>query len=68
MCEANVYLLRGGHEELIMESVDVLEPRGKDEIYLRSIFGEQKTLHARIKTTSLLEHRIVLETPGEFEV
>lgn len=60
MCEANAYLVRGGQEELVMEGVDVIEPRG-EELYLRSIFGEQKFLKARLKTTSLVEHRILLE-------
>jgi len=61
MCEANAYLLQEDREELIMEGVDVLEPQG-DQIYLRSIFGEQKFLQARLKTTSLLEHKTLLET------
>ncbi|MGQ9653646.1 MAG: CooT family nickel-binding protein [Thermodesulfobacteriota bacterium] len=60
MCEANAYLVRESGEELVMESVDVLEPRG-DRLYLRSIFGDQKLIPARLKTTSLLEHRILLE-------
>lgn len=60
MCEANAYILREDKEELVMEGVDVVEPRGK-QIYLRSIFGDQKTLNARLKTTSLLEHKILLE-------
>jgi predicted RNA-binding protein len=63
MCEANAYLVRDDREELIMEGVDVLEPQG-DRIFLRSIFGEQKFLNARLKTTSLLEHKILLETTG----
>jgi predicted RNA-binding protein len=60
MCEANAYLVRGDQEELVMEGVDVMEPRG-EELYLRSIFGEQKFLRARLKSTSLVEHRILLE-------
>ncbi|MEJ5377689.1 MAG: CooT family nickel-binding protein [bacterium] len=60
MCEANAYLLKGDQEELVMEAVDVLEPRG-EELYLKSIFGEQKFLRARLKSTSLVEHRILLE-------
>lgn len=60
MCEANAYLIKGEEEELIMEGVDVIEPRG-EELYLRSIFGEQKFIRARLKTTSLVDHRIVLE-------
>lgn len=63
MCEANAYLVKGDREELVMEGVDVLEPRGQ-ELYLRSIFGEQKFLRAKLKSTSLVEHRILLE-PSE---
>lgn len=60
MCEANAYLLKDDKEELVMEAVDVIEPRG-EELYLKSIFGEQKFLRARLKTTSLVEHKIILE-------
>ncbi len=60
MCEANAYLIKGDREELVMEGVDVMEPRG-EELYLRSIFGEQKFLRARLKSTSLVEHKILLE-------
>jgi predicted RNA-binding protein len=60
MCEANAYLLKGEREELVMEAVDVIEPRG-EELYLKSIFGEQKFLRAKLKTTSLVEHKIILE-------
>jgi predicted RNA-binding protein len=60
MCEANAYLLKGEREELVMEAVDVIEPRG-EELYLKNIFGEQKFLRAKLKTTSLVEHKIILE-------
>ncbi|MFZ7113421.1 MAG: CooT family nickel-binding protein [Desulfatiglandales bacterium] len=60
MCEASAYILKDGEERLILESVDTLENEG-DEISMVNIFGEQKRLKARIKTLSLLDHRIVLE-------
>ena len=60
MCEANVYLVKEGKEELILEDLSVLRPE-KDEIYLQSIFGEQKKVKARIKEMNLLDHRIILE-------
>jgi len=63
MCEANVYLLRDGKEELIFENVDVIEPQG-EKIYLRNLFGDQKVLNARLKTTSLVDHKIILEEIG----
>ncbi len=60
MCEANAYLLRDGKEELILESIETVEPQG-NKVYLRSIFGEQKVLDARIKIAHLLDHKILLE-------
>lgn len=60
MCEASAYLLKDGEERLILESVDTLENEG-DEISMVNIFGEQKRLKARVKSLSLLDHRIILE-------
>ncbi|UCG64115.1 MAG: CooT family nickel-binding protein [Deltaproteobacteria bacterium] len=60
MCEANAYLIKDGQEKPIMESVDILRPEGK-EIYLQDIFGGQRTIKARIKQMSLVDHRILLE-------
>ena len=60
MCEANVYLVKEGKEELVLEDLSVLRPE-KGEIYLQNIFGEQKKVKARIKEMNLLDHRIILE-------
>jgi len=60
VCESNVYLLRDGYEELFMENVNIIEPR-EGEIYLKSIFGEQKIISAKIKQIRLLDHKIILE-------
>ncbi len=48
MCDANAYLMKEGVEELLLESVDLVELDG-DEATLTSIFGERKTLKARLK-------------------
>lgn len=61
MCEANAYLLREGKEELILEAVDILEPDADGKIRLANIFGEQKVLDARLKSMSLVNHKILLE-------
>lgn len=61
MCEASVYILKDGKEELFLDSVDILEPQEGGKIYLRNLAGEQKTLTARIKKIRLLEHKIILE-------
>ncbi len=60
MCEANAYLVKEGKEELILEAVDKVESDG-DHIKIESIFGEQKTVYGRIRSMSLVNHRIVIE-------
>ncbi len=60
MCEANAYVYKDGKEELYLENVDLLIPEGS-KIYLRNLFGEQKTFQGHLKEISLLKHKIVLE-------
>lgn len=60
MCEANAYIVKDGKEILYLENVDILIPEG-EKIYLRNLFGEQKTLTGYIKEISLLRHKIILE-------
>ena len=59
MCEANAYLVEGGKEQLIMESVDKVEPKDNG-LRLVNIFGEQKYIQARIEALSLVDHKILL--------
>ena len=60
MCESSAYILKDGKEELVLESVDLLENK-KGEIMLINMFGEQKTVKAKVKTLSLVEHKIIME-------
>ena len=60
MCEANVYLLENGKEELLLERVDTIVPKA-NEIFLENILGQRKTLAAQIKELHLVDHRIILE-------
>ena len=48
MCDANAYLLREGAEEMLLESVDLVELEG-EEATLVNIFGERKVVRARLK-------------------
>ncbi len=64
MCEANAYLVKDGKEELIMESVDILEPEGENIWRLVGIFGDQKTVRGKIRGMNLVNHRIFFE-PGK---
>lgn len=61
MCEANVYVYRGGREELFMESVDRIIPGEDYSIFMENIFGERRVVRARIKEMELVHHRIILE-------
>lgn len=60
MCEAKAILLKEDREEPVLEAVDTIES-GEDSVRLVSIFGEEKVLKARVKSLSLMEHKIVLE-------
>lgn len=60
MCEANAYIMKDGEEVLVLEAVDILENEG-DEVRLANIFGEQKVIRGRVRSMSLVNHRILLE-------
>jgi len=61
MCEANAFLVKEGEEQLIMESIDTVEPNGSYEWRLVSIFGDQKTVKGHIKAMNLVNHKILFE-------
>ena len=60
MCESNVYILKDGREELVLENVDVLENQ-EGKVTLVSMFGEKEEIKARVKNLSLVDHKIILE-------
>ncbi|RJR52638.1 MAG: CooT family nickel-binding protein [Desulfobacteraceae bacterium] len=60
MCEAAAFLLKDQKEELLLESVDAIET-DENNVTLVNIFGERKVMKARVKSFSLVEHKIVLE-------
>ena len=61
MCEANAYLIKDGKENLIMESVDIIEPEGPDSWRIVGIFGDQKCVKAHLKGMNLVNHKIIFE-------
>ena len=61
MCEANVYMLHEGHERLLIESVDTVEPKGDNTWRLVSIFGDEMTIRGRITGMNLVNHKILFE-------
>ena len=61
MCEANAYLYKDGKEDLILQSVDLIEPQDEGRFLLKSIFGEQKIIKGKIKSMNLVNHKILFE-------
>lgn len=61
MCEASAYILREDKEELILNSVDVLEPQDNGTFLLVDIFGDQKIIKAKLKRMNLVDHKIIFE-------
>ena len=62
MCEANAYIEKDGREELVLESVDLIEPQEDGRFLLVDIFGQQKTVKGRLKSMNLVNHRIVFDS------
>ena len=60
MCEAHAFVLKNGNEEMILENVDLVNLEG-DEVSLVSIFGEQKTLKAKLRLYNNTDRKIVFE-------
>lgn len=60
MCETNVYIEKDGREELYLENVDIIRPE-TGKIYMRNIFGEQKSFEGSIKEISLARHKIIIK-------
>ncbi len=60
MCESAAYMLKNGQEELLLESIDLLEEED-GSVRLVTMFGEEKRVSARVKTLSLVDHKIILE-------
>jgi predicted RNA-binding protein len=61
MCEADAYIGKAGKDELLMEAVDLVELEEPDQWRLVNIFGEQKTVRARIRHLALGEHKLFFD-------
>jgi len=62
MCEANAYIHKNGKEELILESIDLIEPENEGVYRLVNIFGEQKVIKGRIRLMNLVDHKIIFDS------
>ena len=63
MCLSKVYFERGGKKEILLDEVaSVTVDDGK--LQLKTLFGEQKEINARIKEIDLMAHTILLQDAG----
>ncbi len=60
MCEAHAFIIKDGKEEKVLENVDLVELEG-DEVRLVNIFGEQRTIKAKLKLYNNSEGKILFE-------
>ena len=61
MCEANAYIFRDDKEELILKSVDMVEPQDDGGFLLVDIFGTRKIIKGKLKQMNLVDHKIIFE-------
>ncbi len=60
MCEANAYIDKDGEEELFLESVNIIRPED-GKVYLKNLFGEEKSFEGRIAEISLVSNKVILK-------
>ena len=60
MCLSKAYIERNGNRELLMEEVASIDFKD-DSLQLKTLFGEEKEVHGRIKRIDFMTHNIILE-------
>ncbi len=60
MCESSVYIIDKDGESLVLENVESVEAEN-GQLILVDLFGQKKEIKARIKSLSLVDHRILVE-------
>ena len=60
MCEVNVYLIENNKEELFQKEADVIKPQ-EDGLFMKNIFGEQKTIRGKLTRYDNREGKIIIE-------
>ncbi len=61
MCLAKAYLVKDSTKELVMEEIVTIEV-GQRKLVLRTIFGEQREMAARVKQIDFASSSIILES------
>jgi len=59
MCDINVFVMKNGTEEKVLENVERVEEVAGGGMRLVNIFGEEKTINARMTLYNNSEKRMV---------
>jgi predicted RNA-binding protein len=60
VCDLKAYVRIKDHEELVLESVNLVRVEG-GEVVLRNLFGEEKRVLGEVREVSLTKNRVVVE-------
>lgn len=61
MCDINVFVVKNGVEEIVLENVDIIES-ADGGMRLVNIFGEERTIDARLIHYNNSEKRMVFQS------
>ncbi len=64
MCLAKAYLSKNGERELLMREIAYLG-FGNEKLLLRTLFGEQKEVEAKLREIDFANSSIILEKLGD---
>ena len=64
MCLAKVYLSENGKRELLMQEIAYVGV-GDEKLLLRTLFGEQKEVEAKLREIDFATSSIILEKLGD---
>jgi len=59
MCQSTAYVVRGEHEEKLMEDIAAIIPED-GRLRLVDLFGQEMIVKGSIRRINLLEHKILL--------
>lgn len=64
MCLAKAYLSKNGKRELLMQEIAYMGV-GDEKLLLRTLFGEQKEVEAKLREIDFATSSIILEKLGD---
>jgi len=61
MCDINVFVVKNGVEEIVLENVDIIESVDGG-MHLVNIFGEERTIDAKLMYYNNSEKRMLFQS------